>query len=164
MAEEKHNQRQCQISKNIARGALVSMFSLCYGTAGYLAGIQGLAITSYITSDTFQTQKELEAVVEEERINLNMREDIQLVLRNEPLPFGIVGCSWKIKENTYGLIIDNTAGMRRAVVQHELYHVYDGHCDFLAENKKLPAFALNFLNTFWFEPQTILYHSLGIKW
>lgn len=162
MTEREENQRWDEFSRKVAQGALVGLLPFFASTA-YFLGVECLALTSYLTSDSIRTQKELEAVVKEERTNIGMNEDIELIIRRDSLPWGILGYSRKIKENTYELGIDNTAGMRRAVIQHELYHVYDGHCDALSDNQELPTLVLNFLADVWYEPQAIFYHSLGIK-
>lgn len=163
MVEEENVQRKREFFRNAAKGAFVGTLPF-FGSAVYLLGIEYLSITSYLTSDSIQTQKELEAVVEEERTNLGMSEDIELLIRSEPLPYDILGCSWKIRENTYGIIIDNTLGMKRAVIQHELYHVYDGHCDRIMTGHELSDRILfKFLYTFWDEPQAVLYQSVGLK-
>lgn len=161
MAEREENQRWDEFSRRFAQGAIVTMLPF-FGASVYFIGVESLALTSYLTSKSI-TPKELADVVEEERTKVGIDDDVQIIIRRESLPGGILGYSRKIKENTYELGLDNTAGMRRAVIQHELYHVYDGHCDFISDNQKLPLIAVQVVNTLWHEPQAIFYHSLGIK-
>src|SRR3989338_2737811 len=92
--------------RNVARGALVSTLPF-FGSAVYLLGIECLSITSYLTSDSIQTQKELEAIIEEERTNLGMGENTMLIVHSEPLPdLLLLGLSRRIEENTYEIIIN----------------------------------------------------------
>ena len=97
----------------------------------FIRSYLGLMITGIISMRIYvnsfpkiKTQKELERVLKEERLEL------KLTTQNIIIRFG--DSPWdaqvqRIAENTYEIILDESRD--RPTIRHELYHIYKGHSD-----------------------------------
>ena len=105
------------------------------------------------TSKRIETQKELEKIVHEEALNLNMNTDkIKCELKEKTTGSSAYGEKLEYHHLFVGGLLAN-----RKIVKHELYHIYDKHCNHETKLKE----ELNY----WLieEPQAIIYSLTGIK-
>ncbi len=110
-------------------------------------------ILSNFALERIDSQEELEEIVYEEATNLGMNTDIiKCELEDEIEGWSAYGGGL---ENQYIFLGGFLAN--RKMVRHELYHLYDKHCDHDTKLKE----ELNY----WFveEPKAIIYSFTGLK-
>lgn len=121
----------------------------------------GLAAPQYIVdsrSPIIPTQSKLEQLVEQERKKIDPSNNSVIRARLEPE--SNLSSSKKLDDGTYDIILGST-GANIATLQHELYHILDGHCDAIKETSSGTARIIKYL--FWHEPQATIYQVTGLK-
>lgn len=126
---------------------------------------KGTKITTFSTLIYFATLLGSDAISAAKSPRLESQQHAEQILKKKMKELGIenkeikllwdyrVSGARKVGQNQYELAI-SPLGKRFAVMDHELYHIADGHCD-AGKNW------IKYL--FYDEPQAILYQSLGIK-
>ena len=114
-----------------------------------LAGVQGLA---GINSPKISAQSQLEEqlLIERERLGMDKNIVINAHIGNKSF-------TTKTGSNQYELGLGDDANL--STLRHELYHIYDGHCD--TGNLTSIKGRLHYL--FLEEPQATIYQTTGLK-
>jgi hypothetical protein len=126
--------------------------TLLAGTIAY-STLFATDILSNYALEEIKSQRELEEIVHKEATTLGMDpEIIKCELLNELAGESIYGGDLKNQYIYIGGLLAN-----RKIVRHELYHIYDKHCDHDTKTKA----ELNY----WFieEPKAIIYSLTGLK-
>ena len=123
-------------------------WALALALSLYVLGLQGTQRISRINSPKIRSQSQLEEQLLRERERLGMNGKIVINTK-----IGNNSYTTKIRDNEYELNLKKNASL--STLRHELYHIYDGHCD-TKHLTKLPYL-------FWYEPQATIYEATGLK-
>ena len=126
--------------------------------ASYFSLYTILSTYSQFNSERITTQQQLEELLAEERKLLdNGREDVAVQAR---LFDETVGVAWRSPQDGVYRIKIGGFMAKRSILRHELYHVFDGHCDdFIGASKTFIRLKSFFVH----EPQATAYQVFGIK-
>ena len=117
--------------------------------SGTLAGVQYLSLRN---SPRITHQKQLELLIEKEKEKLGCDKKIAGSLHNFE-----VGKSFK-EDDYYKIKIGGKFGNNESVLGHEVYHICDGHVDFMKESN-----LRGFYYWLYAEPKATLYQIGVIK-
>ncbi|MEK6948764.1 MAG: hypothetical protein AABX34_00985 [Nanoarchaeota archaeon] len=123
------------------------------GVAYFMAVVGSAAVVNDM-SPIIRTESKLERIVEIERKKLGL--DSSVIIKTELITHGKAR-SGKVGKNKYLIQLGGGLATQEGV-QHELYHIYDGHLENLSSG---PLKTLKYL--FWYEPQAALYQVFGLK-
>jgi hypothetical protein len=92
-----------------------------------LSSLIGKAVYEEYYSDRADRIQDFINIIKQEQLKLAKSKDRRIIYCGYgPTPWGSAA-SMKIAEGKYRLILDGKRN--RAVIRHELYHIYAGHCD-----------------------------------
>lgn len=129
-----------QTLKKIGIGAM--LVGLAYGS------LYGASAISSETSPKIESQARLETLLEEEKKKLKCNKKIRVELFGSPIPHAD-----KKGDGTYEIKLNGNLATE-SILQHELYHICDGHIDS----------GYSFLKYhFWHEPQAMMYETMGLE-
>ncbi|MDP3990346.1 MAG: hypothetical protein Q8Q01_04025 [archaeon] len=115
-----------------------------------------------VSSPKINSQEELEMILTERRKLAGIEKEVVILAKIDKYGNEIDHpLSAKLGDKKYGILLGPEWGRNVNTLDHELYHIADGHCD--AEMEVNNRF-LRFLQYFYLhEPQAILYSTYGIK-
>ncbi len=108
---------------------------------------------SEFNSPKIESRVHLEQLVEEKKKEIGFTGNIELIID----PIGFSSKSYK-KDKSYYTIVINKSSLNMAMLNHELYHVYQGHCDNTGPDG-IKGFPNKLKYFFYYEPKTII-HTL----
>lgn len=129
---------------------------LFFGSIAYVTALCGLSYFSHIGKEKITSQEKLEQIIEIERKRIDPNNNFiisgGLVSKNQARSDIVRTNEYKITLGGHGADVSG--------VRHELYHILDGHF----KNIKPGEVNRNlFKYLFYFEPQAVIYESMGIK-
>ncbi len=128
-----------------------------YANGLYFATLIGTEFICNRCSEEIKTQTQMEQIAETERRKIDPKNssmiEYELLKEDE-------GCSIKLSENHYKIKMGGSFA-NKTVLEHELYHILDGHFEESEGIKS--AFLLVLQYHYWQEPQAAIYQAFGIK-
>jgi len=156
--------------ESYSRRALRKVGKIAYrviiGTTIYTALMMGTQFVSSALSNKIESQQQLERLLREKRKEIapNNSAVIDAELSDDP---DIPSYSYKNGDGSYGIVLSKH-WHNESTLEHELYHILDGHLDGSRRTRNgrfvtqdgLPGFLKYF---FWYEPQATIYEATGLK-
>jgi len=123
----------------------------------YITGIVGIQYIANLVSPRIQSQSQLERLLGQEwdKFDTSRKYNISVKLVKED-----TGRSRKLYNGDYEVKIGGDLA-NESTLRHELYHVFDGHCDDI--HNVSPGLPRKFKYLFWYEPQATIYQVTGWK-
>ena len=128
----------------------------------YTFGFIGIEFATDIYSDSphIYSQSQLERLLAVEKEELKCQKNIIATLGGTD---GSRSGSFSSTVNEVYLIELSERGRNLSVLQHELYHICDGHYENEKKEISLPFLIPQLNYFFWYEPQAAVYAATGLK-